>query len=177
MDSNTIIIVLLLILISLYIWDIMNREGFFPYDDNIFANVNYNTPIQNCGSLAGPSPCAVRTVRPRRKEICNKKLDFESPDKRIGNPTMNARQNVKYNQKEVDFGMSLDDLDDIDEIGGEVGSEVKLDLNDDVMYQQDRKRETDNKKIIENIIKYDNGSISNEGNTLSDVDEQLLSLN
>jgi hypothetical protein len=178
MDSNIIIIILLIILISLYIWDIMNRECFYPYDDNIFMHVDYNTRMQNCGSLTGPETCGpVKTVRPRRKEICDKELNFERPDKRIGNPSPNSRQIIKYgNQKQVDFGMSMDELDDVND-ENEVDSEMKLELDDNVLYNEDKKREFDNKKIIQNIIKYDEDSIRNEKNTLSDVDEQIISLN
>ncbi len=170
MNSNTIIIVLLLVLISLYIWDIMNREGFLTYDDNLFMQVNYNTLEQKCDSLAGPSPCKVKTVKPKRKIVCDKKLDFESPNVRIGYPP-NARSQVKYGaDKEVDFGMSLDELDNVNE----VDSEFKPEIDDDVLYNIDRHIELNNKKTKESIIREDMNGLESEKNTLSDIDENLL---
>ena len=86
MDSKSIIIILLLILIFLNIWDIYNRDGFSNIGGQFF-NVDYNTRNVMCDDLTGTNPCIVQTVKPNRKEVCTSKLNFISPNERIGMPS------------------------------------------------------------------------------------------
>ena len=150
MDSKSIIIILLLILIFLNIWDIYNRDGFSNIGGQFF-NVDYNTRNVMCDDLTGTNPCIVQTVKPNRKEVCTSKLNFISPNERIGMPSSIQSERRFKDQMSIDNGMSLDQMDDIE----------------DEMYSVDNKlyiKENDNK-----IKKY----LSDE-NTLSDVDDQLL---
>ncbi len=163
MDSHVIIIILLLVLIGLNLWDMFRRESFSSVAGN-FSNVDYNTMEVKCDNLTGTDACVVNTVKPKRKEVCTKKLDFINPTKRIQD--MNARASSKNMEqlnrrnKELqdDMGMSLDQLAN--------------NFDDDVDYVVNINREKNNSKIL-NII--DNKKYK-DNNTLSDIDEQLLSL-
>ncbi len=139
------------------------RESFSSVAGN-FSNVDYNTMEVKCDNLTGTDACVVKTVKPKRKEVCTKKLDFINPTKRIQD--MNARASVKnmeqLNRRDKEFqddmGMSLDQLAN--------------NFDDDVDYVVNINREKNNSKIL-NII--DNKKYK-DNNTLSDIDEQLLSL-
>ena len=57
-----------------------------------FYNVDYKTKDVSCDDLTGTNACVVKTVRPMRKEVCNKKLNFISPNKRIGTNEINIKK-------------------------------------------------------------------------------------
>ena len=114
MDSKSIIIILLLILIFLNIWDIYNRDGFSNIGGQYF-NVDYNTRKVMCDDLTGTNPCIVQTVKPNRKEVCTKKLNFISPNERIGMPSPALSDRRFKDQISIDNGMSLDQMDDIED--------------------------------------------------------------
>ncbi len=159
-ESNTIIIILLSVLIALYLIDMYNRECFSSIG-NTFFNVDYNTMDVKCDDLTGSTPCVVKTVKPKRKEVCNKKLQFINPVQRIRE--MNARATAKnMDQLSVEMGMSLDQLD----MGNSQDDDVNYDTNANL------EREKNNTKIKNNIK-----SKNNEENTLSDIDDQLITLN
>jgi hypothetical protein len=146
------------------------RESFSSVGGNYF-NVDYNTMDVKCDDLTGTDACVVKTVKPKRKEVCTKKLNFISPTQRIQD--MNARASSKNMKQlnrvsddmemdmemEMDMGMSLD--------------QIANDLEDDIHYSSNKQRENNNSKIL-NII--DNKKYK-DNNTLSDIDEQLISLN
>ncbi len=166
MDTHVVIIILLLILIGLNLWDMYRRESFSSVGGNYF-NVDYKTMDVKCDDLTGTDACVVKTVKPRRKEVCTKKLNFISPTQRIQD--MNARASSKNIQQlnrmdsgipdDMDMGMSLD--------------QIANDFEDDIEYSSNKKRENNNSKIL-NII--DNKKYK-DNNTLSDIDDQLISLN
>ena len=192
-NSNTVIIVLLCILIFLFIFDMYNRDCFSGVGGT-FYNVDYKTKDVSCDDLTGTNACVVKTVRPMRKEVCNKKLNFISPNKRIGTNEINIKKvnKVLFNntslreqreqreqpeqediQVSQDGGMSLDQIDNIQD-----DMLSTLDLNDDVQYDLDKEREINNLKVknyINSNKRYTNDTDSNNDNTLSDVDNQLLS--
>lgn len=167
LDSNTIIIVLLCILIFLYLLDMYKRD-YFSGVSSTFFNVDYKTQDVACDDLIGTYPCVVKTTRPNRKEVCNKKYDFISPNKRIGNNMNQVKIDpVIYKESDQDqdqnneLGISLDDL------------YSNQNSFDDVNYDLDESREKNNLKV-KNLI---NSNKQYETNTLSDVDEELMSLN
>jgi hypothetical protein len=152
-----------------------------------FYNVDYRTKDVTCDNLTGTDACVVKTVKPIRKEVCNKKLNFISPDKRIGVKEFNTKKvnkvifdNTSLPEQEdiqvsLDGGMSLDQLDNIQD---EMYS--NLDISDDVQYDLDKEREINNLKVknyINSNKQYINNSNENDDNdnTLSDVDNQLIS--
>ena len=179
-DSNTIIIVLLCILIFLYLLDMYKRD-YFSGVGGTFFNVDYGTQNVACDDLTGTYPCVVKTTKPNRKEVCNKKYNFISPNKRIGignmgnmgnkgnmgnignmNPDPNLNPIIN-NESDNEMGMSLDQIDDL---------ESNLNSFDDVNYNLDEFREKNNLKVKELI----NSNKQYDTNTLSDVDEELMSL-
>ena len=174
LDSNTIIIVLLCILIFLYLLDMYKRD-YFSGVAGTFFNVDYQTQDVVCDDLTGTYPCVVKTTKPNRKEVCNKKYNFISPNKRIGmnninqvktdpiiaNELDNNNNNNNDNDNDNEMGMSLDDL------------YSNPNSFDDVKYELDELREKKNLKV-KNLI---NSNKQNDTNTLSDVDEELMSLN
>ena len=178
MESSTIIIVLLLIIICLYIWDINSRDGFTGIGGQFF-NVDYNTKKVICDNLTGTDPCVVQTVTPKRKEVCTKKLNFISPTERLGetkgllSEVLNRRVQLQDSNSNEN-GMSLDQMDDIED---EMYSrEEQIDYqNDNVSYDLNEQKEINNikiKKYMGSEKKY-----IQDDNTLSDVDDELLSIN
>ena len=187
-DSNTIIIVLLCILIFLYLLDMYKRDYFSGISGvaGTFFNVDYQTQSVLCDDLTGTYPCVVKTVKPIRKEVCNKKYNFISPNKRIGNNINQANQANQANQVnqvnqvnqanqanqdiENEMGMSLDQLDDLE---SNMNSFDDNNDDDDVNYDLDELKEKKNLKVKSLI----NSNKQYDTNTLSDVDEELMSLN
>ena len=169
----------------------MYNRDYFSGVGGTFYNVDYRTKDVSCDDLTGTNACVVKTVRPIRKEVCNKKLNFISPNKRTGVNEINIKKvnKVLFNntsllekpeqepediQVSQDGGMSLDQIDNIQD---EMFS--NLDLNDDdVQYDLDKEREINNskvKKYISSNKRCTNDNESTNDNTLSDVDNQLLS--
>ena len=167
-DSHVVIIILLLVLIGLNLWDMYRRESFSSVGGNYF-NVDYNTMDVKCDDLTGTDACVVKTVKPKRKEVCTKKLNFISPTQRIQD--MNARASSK-NMKQSNR-MDGDILDDMDLDMGMSLDQIANNFEDDIEYNSNKQRENNNSKIL-NII--DNKKYK-DNNTLSDIDEQLISLN
>ena len=62
----------------------MYNRDYFSGVGGTFYNVDYRTKDVSCDNLTGTDACVVKTVRPIRKEVCNKKLNFITPNKRIG---------------------------------------------------------------------------------------------
>ena len=180
MDTHVVIIILLLVLIGLNLWDMCRRESFSSVGGNYF-NVDYNTMDVKCDDLTGTDACVVKTVKPKRKEVCTKKLNFISPTQRIQD--MNARASSKNMKQlnrvdgvisdDLDMNMDMDMDNDLDMDMGMSLDQIANDNEDDIHYSSNKQRENNNLKIL-NII--DNKKYK-DNNTLSDIDEQLISLN
>ena len=171
-ETHIVIILLLLVLIGLNVWDMYRRESFSSVGGNYF-NVDYNTMDVKCDDLTGTDACVVKTVKPKRKEVCTKKLNFISPTQRIQD--MNARASSK-NMKQLNSVDNVMDMDmdlDMDMDMGMSLDQIANDFEDDIEYSSTKQRENNNSKIL-NII--DNKKYK-DNNTLSDIDEQLISLN
>jgi hypothetical protein len=171
-NTHIVIIILLLLLIGLNVWDMYRRESFSSVGGNYF-NVDYNTMDVKCDDLTGTDTCVVKTVKPKRKEVCTKKLNFISPTQRIQD--MNARASSK-NMKQLNRVSDDMDMDMEMEMDMEMGmslDQIANDFEDDIQYSSNKQRENNNSKIL-NII--DNKKYK-DNNTLSDIDEELISLN
>lgn len=165
-----IIIILLLVLIGLNLWDMCRRESFSSVGGNYF-NVDYNTMDVKCDDLTGTDACVVKTVKPKRKEICTKKFNFISPTQRIQD--MNARASSKNMKQSNSTDEGMQDNMDMNMDMGMSLDQIANDFEDDIHYNSNKQREKNNLKIL-NII--DNKKYK-DNNTLSDIDEQLISLN
>ncbi len=214
---DTIIIVLLIVLIGLYIWDMYRREHFMG-----FASVNYNTENVRCDNLTGSDPCVVKTVKPKRDIVCNKKFDVVNQQSehteydKSGRPNprtirrrlvdngmrmdldgnldenlindiddMNRADNsssrsenkdmkITMKNKQCDSALSSDELDilSMDQMDMSNMNVQKMDdmmnlMSDDVSYQVNNDKH--NKKV--------KSCIDIDSNTLSDVEQELMSLN
>ncbi len=190
---NNLIILLLVMLIVIYMFDVYKKEiheGFSSYFE-----VDYNTRTQACDDLTGSRPCEVKTVVPSKEIVCNKKLDIidKSDDLFSSKSNRSARSTVRRGMKctednkaqcdSLDMGMSMDELD---LLSNEQGSMQNMNLGlmrnqilngnfqseDDVSYEDNKQNNMYNKKITKLISQdYDTSQIEN--NTLSDVDEEL----
>lgn len=189
MNRDTIIIVLLVVLIVLYIWNNYRKENFMG-----FASVNYNTFDVACDDLTGTDACVVKTVKPSRELVCNKRLNIVDPNNLYKSNPRNLRKSLvdisgmamdqesqnemklKIKNKMIDNGLSFDELDQLsmDQMDMSRMNVQKMDdmmdiMSDDVSYSQNNVKELHNKKVRE--------SLNIDNNTLSDVEEELLSLN
>jgi hypothetical protein len=198
MNKDTIIIVLLIILIGLYIWDMYKREHFMGY-----GPVDYNTLKVNCDNLTGSRPCVVDTVKPSRDLVCNKRFEVVDPNTlRDKTNPRNIRKGIiekggmemsnsndmdliikdkrnKVNILEDDNALSFDELDKLsmDQMDMSEMNVQPMDMmmnkmaifNDDVSYSTNNEKDNHNKNI--------KNKISNDMDTLSDVEKELISIN
>ncbi len=189
MKRDTIIIVLLLVLIGFYIWNMYRKENFMG-----FATVNYNTLNVACDDLTGSDACIVKTVKPSRELVCNKRFDVVNTNNLDKSNPRNIRKSLedvggmamdqnsqdemklRIKNKFVDNGLSFDELDQLsmDQMDMSQMNVQKMDdmmdlMSDDVSYSQNKVKELHNKKVRE--------SLNRDNNTLSDVEEELITLN
>ncbi len=198
MNRDTIIIVLLIVLIGLYIWDMYRREHFMGY-----GPVNYNTLKVKCDYLTGSRPCVVDTVKPSRDLVCNKKLNVVDSNNLINKPNpRTVRRGIiqqdsmqipdskdmdliikdkrnKVNILEDDNALSFDELDKLsmDQMDMTRMNVQPMDMmmnnmsmiNDDVSYGTNNEKETHNKTI--------KSKINNDLDSLNDVEKELISIN
>jgi hypothetical protein len=157
MDSKTIIILLSIIIVLIYIYDMYNKEGFKNYRNNEsfeFADVDYNTTKVICDNLTGTNNCIINTVKPDRKIVCNKNLLIENKS-----------------LDDIDIGMSMDQMDmlsveELDKLNIDQMSMDQMNIN---KMNIDIKRQypQQNISINEDLMS------ANDMNTLSDIEEQI----
>lgn len=160
-----IIIILLIILIILYIIDMYNRESFKvltmvkPNPNSLhYGNVNYNTPYENCkDNLGSPlnKQCVVKTVIPKRKSVCNNRLDVID---------LNTEHNSLLSFDDKVDNELIKILDDVDY------------CDNDSKYQDQKNNKIKNLLMNDIDIKSLN-SIDSYYNTLSDIDDEIKTLN
>ena len=180
LDSNTIIIILLIFLIILFLWDMNRREPFFGGSD--YEPVNYNKRGQPCDNLTGSNPCVVDTVIPSKKIVCNKNLD---PVDTNSCPKPKSKKNAKTNMysciENVDMGLSMDELDQMsmDQMNMEqmnVDKVRKQQINLEQQFLNQSNVDADN--INQNNLEIKNTTNNKyDNNTLSDIDRELVSFN
>jgi hypothetical protein len=165
-----------------------------------FASVNYSTGNVSCDNLTGTDACVVKTVKPKRDIVCDKRFDIVNQNnsdrlnprnirKDLVDTGMNMDQDtldeMKLNIKnkvvnqygQLDNGLSFDELDQLsmEQMDMNNMNIQKLDnqmdlMSDDVSYSLNHEKDLQNKKIRDRMRNSDT-------NTLSDVDDELLSLN
>lgn len=186
MTRDTIIIVLLIVLIGLYIFDMYRKEGFSGW-----APVNYNTRLVSCDNLTGGDACVVQTVKPKRDLVCNKRFNIVNQDFQDTSNPRNLRKGLKGNgiemdnisnemklnikNKMIDNGLSFDELDQLSMDQMDMNNmnvqlmDNQMDLmSDDVSYSKNNEKDMHNKRIRDAL---------KDNDTLSDVENELISLN
>ena len=160
MNSNTIIIVLLSILIILYIIDMTNRDTFKNLVDNFnYGSVNYNTRMQD----------GVETVIPSVKNVCkDKEVDMNNDNVR----NRYLAKNVKLNQT-IPKPNNIKNINNM--IDSNTNDQKKIDNN---LYDNLTDIKSLNSMVSNNELNELNElNEFNEYNTLNDVDDELLTLN
>ncbi len=186
MTRDTIIIVLLIVLIGLYIFDMYRKEGFMGW-----GPVNYNTRKVPCDNLTGGDACVVQTVKPKRDIVCNKRFDVVNQNNLDNSNPRNLRRGLKgsgmemdnisnemklkIKNKMVDNGLSFDELDQLsmEQMDMNNMNVQKMDdqmdiMSDDVSYSKNNEKDMHNKRARDAL---------KDNDTLSDVDNELISLN
>ena len=128
MESEMIIIFLLIILIAIYIYDIYKREKFSNFYtpanygiNSIYSPVDYNTRYDNCQNDTGyplDRPCRIKTNIPKRKNVCNKNLevidinsDYNSLLSLNSTNKNNIMDNLSLNRKNIPVNDYTENVD------------------------------------------------------------------
>lgn len=162
------------------------KEGFMGW-----APVNYNTRNVQCDNLTGGDACVVKTVKPKRDIVCNKRFDVINQNYQdMSNPrnlrkelngsgmqmdNISNEMKLRIKNNIIDNGLSFDELDQLsmEQMDMNNMNIQKIDnrmnlMSDDVSYSQNLEKDMHNKRVRDGL---------KDNDTLSDVENELITLN